>query len=311
MAEQLFLFVQIELPWELGPADGRYLLRGHAGGEPERVVVLGTLAAARRRRSFGSRRSEAMPEPEPVPVATARATVIDPVPVATEGQARRWLTELDAERETAAAAATVNRVLFAHRVATADPYVHELSQAHALVVRAGWGEGEQVAYGRWIHARELTWRKPRTRRRSAALRPQERLAVLLGARGEALVCEEFALRARLDLDQDRLAHSALELEQAYAAALIELPGEGQEALTVRIAELEQLRSGVLEAARAALGDSRSTTGDPEASVGTGGAVASQTGAGEGAGQPDEQVLSHALTRLEAALRARTAAGFGE
>jgi hypothetical protein len=303
MAEQLFLFMQIELPWELGPADGRYLLRGRAGGEPERVVVLGTLAAARRRRSFGSRRGagglKTLPEPEPVP--TARATVIDPVPVATEGQARRWLTELDAERETAAAATTVNRVLFAHRVATADPYVHELSPAHALVVRAGWGEGEEVAYGRWTHARELTWKEPRARRRSAALRPQERLAVLLGARGEALVCEELALRARLDLDQGRPAHAALELQQAYAAALVELPGEGREALAERIAELGQLRGGVTEAARAALGDPPTTTdGSPP-----------QPAQRTGAEQSDGQALSHALDRLEAALRARTATGFSE
>jgi hypothetical protein len=287
VAEQLFLFVQIELPWELGPADGRYLLRERAGGAPERVVVLGTLAAARRRRSFGSRRgaggSKTPPEPEPEQVATARATVIDPVPVATEGQARRWLTELDAERETTAAVAVVNRVLFAHRIATADPHVHELSPKHALVVRAGWGEGEQVAYGRWLHARELTWKEPRVRRRSAALRPQERLAVLLGARGEALLCEEFALRARLDLDQGRPAHAALELERAYAAALVELSKEGHEALAVRVAELAQLRDGVVGAARAALGDN--------------------------AEQPEEQTVRHALERMEAALRARTATGF--
>ena len=56
MPEQLFLFIQLEFPWALGPADGRYLLRRSADGEPERVVVLGTLGArgaaerARRRR---------------------------------------------------------------------------------------------------------------------------------------------------------------------------------------------------------------------------------------------------------------------
>jgi hypothetical protein len=302
VAEQLFLFVQIELPWELGPPDGRYLLRGRTGGAPERVVVLSTLATARRRRrSLGQRRgaggAKITPEPEPEPVATARATAIDPVPVATERQARRWLAELDAERETLAAATTVNRVLFAHRVATADPHVHELSPAHALVVRAGWGEGEQVAYGRWTHARELAWKVPRARRRGAALRPQERLAVLLGARGEALLCEELALRARLDLDQGRLALAALELDRAYAAALVELPGEGRDerrdtevrdeegrgTMTTRVAELAQLRGGVAEAAQVVLGDS---------------------------GEPDAQILSHALGRLEAALRARTAAGFG-
>ena len=46
MPEQLFVFIQLEFPWALGPADGRYLLRRDPGSEPERVVVLGTLDAA-------------------------------------------------------------------------------------------------------------------------------------------------------------------------------------------------------------------------------------------------------------------------
>ena len=43
MPERLFVFIQFEFPWVLGPAEGRYLLREGAGGEPQRVVVLGTL----------------------------------------------------------------------------------------------------------------------------------------------------------------------------------------------------------------------------------------------------------------------------
>jgi len=48
---RLFTFVQMELPWELGPADGRYLLRkaeGPEANEPEHVVVLATIGAERR-----------------------------------------------------------------------------------------------------------------------------------------------------------------------------------------------------------------------------------------------------------------------
>ncbi|MCW3019306.1 MAG: hypothetical protein JWN10_1614, partial [Solirubrobacterales bacterium] len=45
MPQQLFVFIQLEFPWALGPADGRYLLRRSEDGEPERVVVLGTLEA--------------------------------------------------------------------------------------------------------------------------------------------------------------------------------------------------------------------------------------------------------------------------
>jgi hypothetical protein len=289
VATRLFLFIQMELPWELGPADGRYLLRGPVDREPERVVVLDTIAAERAggRSGFGRhsarRRPQAEPEPEAAPVASTRATVIDATAVAAERQAETWLAGLDAEREARAAADTLNRVLLAHRIATADPYVREISPAHALVVRAGWGEGEDVAYGRWLHARELRWSEQRTRRRAAVLRPQERIAALLSARGEALLCEELTLRARLDLDADRLRHAALELEHAYSAALVELPAEDRLELAGRLAELAQLNPGVAQAARDALSD--------------------------GAQEPDREIVSHALGRLEALLRARAAAGF--
>lgn len=291
MAERLFLFLQLELPWELGPPDGRYLLREREGGAPERVVVLDTVGAARRRGRLGARRPSTTSEPAPVP--TTRATVIDAVSVSAESQARKWLTQLDAHQEADAAAATLNRVLLAHRLATADPHVREVTPGHALIVRAGWGEGEQVAYGRWLHARELRLDERRTRR-SAALRSHERFAALLGAREQPLLCEELALRARLDLDEGRLPHAALELEHAYTAALSELATEERPDLTERLAELADLHAGVLEAARAALagGDSLSGEGSDTAAV------------------PDEEVISHALGRLEAALRARAAAGLG-
>jgi hypothetical protein len=305
MPEQLFIFIQMEFPWELGPPDGRYLLRGGAGAEPERVVVLSTHGSARSpdgaapsqllRRLRRSRRQGigAGATPDPAPVPTARVTVIDPVSVAAEHQARAWLSELDGEREVISATSVLNQVLHAHRIASADPYTHEVSPEQALVIRAGWGEGEQVADGRWLHAQELNWgtiarrassrRRRPARGRSAALRPQERLAVLLGARGAALVCEELALRARADLDHSRLAHAAIELERAYAAALVELPAEKRQDLAIRLAELSQLHEGVAEQGR---------IGVPGSS-----------------GTPDEGVVRHALERLEAALRARTATGF--
>jgi hypothetical protein len=286
--ERLFLFIQLEFPWELGPPDGRYLLRQRAGAEPERVVVLGTLGAARRERGSrfarsSSRRARPPAAPDPTPVATARATIVDPIPLSADRQARAWLADLDVERDTAAAVAVLNRVLHSHRIAAADPYVHEVSPAQALVIRAGWGIGEQVADGHWLHAQELVYKPSRRQRRVAALRPSERLAELLGARGAALLCEEHALRARLDLDQRRLAHATTELQAAYATALAELRGEQRQDLALRIAELEQLRTGVSAQAHAALPGS--------------------------AKEPDEEVVRHALERLEAALRARTATGF--
>ncbi|HVR05692.1 MAG TPA: hypothetical protein VMS02_06590 [Solirubrobacteraceae bacterium] len=303
MTERLFLFLQLEFPWELGPADGRYLLRRPIDREPERVIILETLGAERRAggRRTGRRRPQVQPEPQPEPVATARATVIDPVSVSAESQARAWLDGLDATREADAATATLNRVLFAQRIATADPYVHELSPAQALVVRAGWGEGEQVAYGRWLHARELRRGRQRVRR-SAALRPQERLAVLLAGRGDALLCEELALRARRDLDEGRPLHAALELDRAYAAALGELAHEDRPELADRLAELAELRPAVQQAAQAALA-LPPQLGPAQASPLSAGPAPDDTSR-----EPDEDTIAHALRRLEAALRARTAAG---
>lgn len=282
---RLFTFVQMELPWELGPADGRYLLRkqvGPDGAEPEHVVVLSTVGAERRG-LLGGRSRTRRTDSAPAPVPVARATVVDPIPLSLDTQARKWLAQLDPEREAQAAAAVLNQVLWAHRIAGAATHVREVSPAQALVVRAGYGEGEQVADGLWSDARELVLSRKRAGRRASVLRPQERLAMLLSSRDEALLCEELVLRARLDLDAGRIALAAIGLERAYATALVELPDERRTDLNERIEELAELRGDVERAGRSALPDV--------------------------AGQPEEQVVSHALERLEAALRARTAAGF--
>ena len=325
MPARLFLFLQFEFPWELGPPDGRYLLRSGADAEAERVIVLGTLGAAPRASARGpglpvlrrSRRGKVLAggPPEPARVATTRVTIVDPIPLSAERQAQAWMNDLDAERDASAALTVLNRVLRFHRIASADPYIHEVSPAQALVIRAGWGEGEQVADGRWLHARELPWtggtgRSAGGRRRrgdrSAALRPQERLAELLGARGEALLCEDLVLRARLDLDHGRLAHAAIELDAAYSAALGELRAEQRQDLAIRIDELDSLRPGVAAQARAALGGTEPSAEQTDtAATGAGSERAPNTSAAP----PQEEIVSHALERLEAALRARTATGF--
>jgi len=150
-------------------------------------------------------------------------------------------------------------------------------------VRMGFGEGEQVADGHWLRAIEPTLPRAR-RRREAVLRPQERLAALLGARDAALACEELALRARQDVDAGRRREAALQLEVALVAALAELePWAPRGDLAARIDELRVLRPGVQDAARSAL----------------------QGGVDDDA----DAAVRHALERLEAALRARTALGF--
>lgn len=279
--------MQLEFPWVLGPADGRYVLRAGPGSEPEHIVVLATLGAPRRHRLRRRGRRRGATGSDPAPVATGRATVIDSArPLDDEHVAARWLDGLDEDEATDSGMDTVNRILFAHRIATADPHAHGVSRDRALVVRAGFGMGPEVADGRWMAARELMAAGPPRQRRTSALRPQERLALLLGGRDRALVCEELTLRARLDLEQVRLPHATLSLRDAYTSALSELAAEGRADLGDRLAELHGLNEQVRRAA----------SGAP--------------GAGGSAQEPlDVASLRHALERLEAALRARSATGF--
>ncbi len=93
------------------------------------------------------------------------------------------------------ALALLNRAIHGHRLAAADPYVGEVSEAMAMATRIGYGSGEQVADGDWEEARELP---PPELKRSMLLTPQQRLAALLAGRDVALACEDLALRARLD-----------------------------------------------------------------------------------------------------------------
>lgn len=291
MSQRLFTFVQMEFPWELGPADGRYLLRrppGPGEGEPQHVLVLSTVGAQRHGLLAGRSRVRARrAASEPTPVPVARATVVDPVSLSNDGQASAWLKELDPERQAYAAADVLNRVLFAHRIATADAHVHALDPGQALVLRAGYGEGEQVADGLWLDAREILLSRRRAGRRASVLRPQERLAGLLAERERSLICEELTLRARLDFDAERTALAAIELERAYAAALAELGGEQREDLTERIEELRALYVDLQPAAAQAM---------------------PADGGSRRPAEIDRPLVQNALERLEAALRARTAPG---
>lgn len=192
------------------------------------------------------------------------------------GEAEAWLGAVD-EAVVADAFAVVVRAVAFHRVAAMDPGVVLPSLAHALVVRVGFGAGEEVAVGRWASARELPVSAGGRRRRSVLLAPQERLAALLGGRAEALLCEELSLRARADLDGGRPPLAAAGVRMAFEAALAELPPAGD-----RYEELRGLAGSVSEIASAAL---------------------------RGPLSPDAvEALTAALGRLETALRARIAAG---
>ena len=250
----LFGFVQFEFPWELGPVPGRYVLRDSAAEADLRVLVLAALGT-RERRLFGRRRTERLPPSgEPALVPTTRATLIRGIPLSGAEEGEAWMTAH--ETHVPAEVAVLNRVLNAHRVATADPAVREVAADQALVVRVGYGAGEEVAHGRWTAAvapPDPGGAAGRRAKRVDVLRPQERLAAILGGRDAALACEELALRARGDLDAGRHREAALELRVALEAALAELEAwRGTRDLDRRIGELRSEREAVAAAANAAL-----------------------------------------------------------
>ena len=281
----------MELPWQLGPPDGRYLLRQVGGTEsapsresaPSHVLVIATLGATERRRLTvrRARQAQAQPEPDPTPVPTGRATVIDVgEPLQGEAEAADWLSGAG-EAELAFDLTVLNWALHAFRIATADPYLNPVAREQLIVARVGYGLGDEVADGLWTAARELIARE-RRQRRSKVLQPQARLARLLGGREQPLVCEELALRARLDFDHGRTREAALQVVIALDAAVAELGGDPQmESLESRVEELREQRDPVGDAAQAALAGPLD--------------------------QPEVDAVGFALGRIEAALRARALA----
>jgi hypothetical protein len=255
-SQSLFRFIQVELPWALGPPDGRYLLRrpdALPDAKPSHVLVLATLAAPERRRLQRIRKQpQALPEPEPTPVSTSKATVIDVAePIASADHARTWLAAAG-EDELEAGIAVLNRALHAFRLVTEDPYLHAVARGQAIAARVGFGAGEQVADGLWTDARELL-HSQRRQRRSRVLAPQARLAAVLGGRESVLACEELALRAQLDLEHGRDRVAALQVLVALDAALAELAADPvADAIGDRLEELRAQRDAVTSAAQAAL-----------------------------------------------------------
>ncbi len=214
-------------------------------------------------------------------MTTTRATIVDVGdPLSTPEQAAAWLSGAG-DAELAAGIGVLNRALHFYRLASADPHVHGIGRRDPLVARVGYGAGEEVADGLWTDARELIDAGPR-RRRSRIPADQARLATLLTGRRDPLVCEELALRARLDLDEGRMREAAVQTLVALDAALAELPADpAAPAVADRVGELRALHDGVAAAAQAAL-----------------------------AGPTDLSQLkstAFALGRIEAALRARAAA----
>lgn len=259
---KVFGFVQLDFAGALPLADGRYLARD---GDGEKVLVLRTLGATvapdRRRRRRG-REVDAGGEPASLPLT--RVTAVRAfAPFGSEEEAGRWLDEASEAVDTAGvlvdeAAQLLNRALHAQTVAAADPYGRELAPERATAVRIGYGSGEQVAESEFTDARAVdVWSgggASRRRQRQEDLRPQERVAAVLGGREQLDACETLLLRARADLDAGRMREAALQLRVGAEALLVEMkgavadPGHEED-----LGTLNARRSEVGDAANAALG----------------------------------------------------------
>jgi hypothetical protein len=251
--------VQFEFAGTLAVPDGRYLARGDSGQQVLVVETTGAPPPPRRRRR---RPKEAEPAGEPAPLPMSRITAVRAEePFEETGEADAWLQEALTSEDSidavvAEGIALLNRALHAHATASADPLWAELRAENAATVRIGVGSGKEVAAGRFTTAREIDARASagsRRRRQDEDLRPQERLAAVLGGREQLDACETLILRARADLDAGRRREAALQLRVAVEALLIELegaladPGHEQD-----MAELEARRSEAGEVANAAL-----------------------------------------------------------
>ncbi|MFL5899700.1 MAG: hypothetical protein ACJ75S_00655 [Solirubrobacterales bacterium] len=257
---RLFGFAQFELAGKLAVPDGRYVIRDGAG---ERVLVLETLGAPSATRRRRRRPREADPASSPTPLPVTRATAVRAFePFDGEEDANRWLAEAVASEEEIDLLLTdgigvLNRALHAHAVASGDPSVQILTPERAVILRLGYGSGDEVAGGDYAAAREVDPKAGASslrRRRAEELRPQERLAAVLGGREQLDACETLLLRARADLDAARNREAALQLRVGLEALLTELPGavsdpaheEDMATLTSRRHEAGKLANTALE-----------------------------------------------------------------
>lgn len=224
--------MQFDFAGAFAVADGRYLAResGNASGG-QSVLVIETLGAPppppRRRR----RPRQAEPDPALGPLPLARVTAVRASePFEDQDQAARWLggavqTESAVDALVEEGIGLLNRALHAHGAASGNPYAQEMSPERAVAARIGFGSGEEVAAGRFSAAHEVdVWAAGASlrRRRAEDLRPQERLAAVLGGRESIAACETLIPRARADLDAGRDREAALQLRVGLEALLVEM-----------------------------------------------------------------------------------------
>jgi hypothetical protein len=219
------------------------------------VVVVTDAPPPPRRRLRRARPKDSDPDAGGERLPISRLTVIRPEPLGAAEDAHRWLESVRDDDDAIVAELTgalelVNQAMHAQRTSILDPHLPDLSPDRALVVRIGFGTGDEVADGHFSEAIDV----PRTtrRRRLEALRPQERIAAVLGRKERVSPADDLLLRARGDLDAGRLREAALQLRVGLEALLAE-PREGAaDAERKDLEALDERRSITGETANEAL-----------------------------------------------------------
>ncbi len=191
-------------------------------------------------------------EAAPTPLPLTRVTLVRPRPFADDAAADAWLEEVCSDRDiwkrlAREAAEQLNRLIHAHRTAAGDHFLADVDPARAVAVRFGFGTGDEVADGRWRRANELSDTETRKliQRDYEALRPQERIAAVLGGRESIGAHEDLIVRARGDLDAGRVSSAALGLSAGLDAMVAAEETPHAEGLTEAAQAAAQARRRVI------------------------------------------------------------------
>jgi hypothetical protein len=255
---RLFGFVQLDFAGRLAIADGRYVVRD---GDDEQVLVVETLGApppARRRRR---RPREVKGGDLPAELPLTRVTVVRAFETfEDEASASAWLASTSGDEQAVdrvidTGLGELNRGLHTQAVASGEPTIQALVSSQAVAIRIGYGSGDELADGLFTAALQVDQSAPgsRRRQRDEELRPQQRIAAVLGGRERLDACETLLLRARADLDAGRTREAALQLRVGLEALLVELDGalsaagheEDMTALEARRGEVGELANAAL------------------------------------------------------------------
>ncbi len=238
----LIPFVQLEFAGLIGLPEGRYLARDEADEADERVLIVQALGAPN---PPGRLRRRARPVDPPDPegreeLPLTRVTVAGGRRFGAGSEALDWLQATAGDRERRAAEVReatllLNRALNALRAGARDPLIQDVGATRALAIRIGFGEGEQLADGRWTEARELP---PPRRGRLDGIDPQTRVAAVLAGRDRVHPAETLLERARLDIEQGRLEEARFGL-RAAREALDQVPISRPDPIAERIGEAER------------------------------------------------------------------------